>query len=112
MCFEFRRVIDSLSLLETSKRASNDLPLTGPLLPHCSFFHSFKILLDITSVTPDLFSCVAPTRIATYPVNPPYPLDMAGPLLTGKAPVGRTKTLMGGGGGGHQHCAAALLSDS
>lgn len=72
------------------------MQLTGLLLPDCSFFHSFKILLDITSETPDLFSCVTPTRIATYPVNPPYPLDMAGPLLTGKAPVGRTKTPVGG----------------
>lgn len=93
---KFRSVIDSLSLQKTSKRASNGVQLTGLMLPDCSFFHSFKILLDITSETPDLFNCVTPARIATYPVNPPYPLDMAGPLLTGKAPVGRTKTPMGG----------------
>lgn len=103
-------MIDSLSLQKTSERASNDLQLTGILPLDCFFFQPFKILLDITSETLDLFSCVTPARIATYPVNPPYPLDMAGPLLIGKAPVGRTKTPMGGGG--HQHCAAGLLSDS
>lgn len=94
---KFRSMIDSLSLQKTSKRASNGLQLTGFLLPGCFFFHPFKILLDITSETLDLFNCVTPARIATYPVNPPYPLDMAGPLLTGKAPVGRTKNPWGGG---------------
>lgn len=61
---KFRRVSDSLSLQKSSKRASNDLQLTGPLLPDC--------LLDITSEILDLFSCVTPARIATYPVNPPH----------------------------------------
>lgn len=105
-----RSVIDSLSPQKTSKRARNDLQLTGFLPPDFCLFHPFKILLDITSETRGLFSCVTLTRTASYPVNPPYPLDMAGPLLIGKAPVGRTKIPMGGGG--HQHSAAAPLSDS
>lgn len=91
-----RSVIDSLSLQKTSKSAWNDLQLTGFLPLDFFLFHPFKILLDITSETRDLFSCVNPTRTASYPVNPPYPLDMAGPLLIGKAPVGRTKIPMGG----------------
>lgn len=107
---KFRSVIDSMSLQKTSKKRFKWLSLNWLLLSDCFFFLPFKILLEITSETPDLFSCVTPARIATYPVNPPYPLDMAGPLLIGKAPVGHTKTPMGGVG--HQHCAAALLSDS
>lgn len=89
-------MIDSLSLQKTSKRAANDLQLTGPLLPHCSFFHSFKILLDITSVTLDLFSCVTPARVATYPVNPPLPTGHGRTLINRQSSSGSYQNPHGG----------------
>lgn len=46
------------------KELLNDLQLTGPPISDC--------LLDITSEILDLFSCVTPARLATYPVNPPH----------------------------------------
>lgn len=85
---KFRRVSDSLSLQKTSKRASNDLQLTGLLRPHC--------LLDITSETLDLFSCVTPARIATYPVNPPILSGHGRTLINRQSSIGLYQNPHGG----------------
>lgn len=93
---KLRSVIDSLSPPKTSKRARNDLQLTGFLPPDFGVFHPFKILLDITSETRDLFSCVTLTRTASYPVNPPLPTGHGRALINRQSSSGSYQNPHGG----------------